>query len=56
MYFTVETMRLGEDWPQVTILVLKDMLIILYSANPDPGYSSKLLLNSNFSDYNCFIV
>ena len=56
MYFTVETMRLGGDWPQVTNFVLKDNLIILYYTHPDPGYSWKFLLNSNFSDYNCFIV
>ena len=37
MYFTVETMRLGGDWPQVTNFVLKDNLIISFYTHP--GYS-----------------
>ena len=37
MYFTVETMRLGGDWPRVTNFVLKDNLIILFYTHP--GYS-----------------
>ena len=36
MYFTVETMTLGGDWPQVTNFALKDNLIILYYTHP--GY------------------
>ena len=36
MYFTVETMRLGGDWPRVTNFVLKDDLIILFCTHP--GY------------------
>ena len=41
MYFTVETMRLGGDWPQVTNFVLKGNLIILYYTHP--GYSWLLI-------------
>ena len=37
MYSTVETMRLGGDWPRVTNFVLKDNLIILFYIHP--GYS-----------------
>ena len=36
MYFTVETMRLGGDWPWLTNFVLEDNLIILSYTNP--GY------------------
>ena len=54
MYFTVETMRLGGDWPRVTNFVVKDKLITLFYTHP--GYSWKFVLNRNFSDYNCFIA
>ena len=37
MYFTVETMRLGGDWPRVTNFDHKDKLIILFYTRP--GYS-----------------
>ena len=36
MYFTVQTMRLGGDWPRITNFVLTDNLIILSYTNP--GY------------------
>ena len=56
MYFTVETMRLGGDWPRVTNFSLKDNLIILFILIlVTCGYSWKFVLNSNFSDYYCFI-
>ena len=34
MYFTVETMRFGGDWPHVTNFGLKDNLTILYYTHP----------------------
>ena len=54
MFFTVETMRLGGAWPQVTNFALKDNLIILYIILilVTRGYSRKFLLDSNFSNYN----
>ena len=41
MYFTVESMRLGGDWPQVTKIVLKGNIIILHYTHP--GYSWLLM-------------
>ena len=46
-------MKLGGDWERVTNLVLKDNQIILYFTHP--GYSWEFL-NSNFSNYNCFVA
>ena len=52
MYFTVKTMRLGGDWPQVTNFALKDNLVISYYTHP--SYSWLLMeipTRQHFRDY-----
>ena len=57
MYFTVETIRLGGDGPQVTTFALKDIkLVYIILILVTRGFTWKFLLDSNFSDYNYFIA